>query len=42
MDRARELGRTFDNCMDAAAEYVEKSALRGQAQGHADITVSEK
>ncbi|MFT5732845.1 MAG: hypothetical protein ACJAZN_000669 [Planctomycetota bacterium] len=41
-DRARELGRTFDNCMDAAAEYVEKSALRGQAQGHADITVSEK
>ena len=41
-DRARELGRTFDDCMDAAAEYVDKSALRGQTQGDVDVTVTEK
>ncbi|MEM8711957.1 MAG: DUF2959 family protein [Planctomycetota bacterium] len=41
-DSARELGKVFDDCMDAAAEYVESSALRGQVQEEVDITVSEK
>jgi len=31
-DEARELGKVFDDCMTAAAEYVETSALRGQVQ----------
>jgi hypothetical protein len=41
-DEARLLGKSFDACMDAAAEYVEKSALRGQAQEEVDVSVSEK
>ncbi len=41
-DEARQLGKTFDACMDAAAEYVEKSALRGQAQEEVDVSVSER
>ncbi len=41
-DRARELGKIFDDCMDASAEYVSKSALRGQSQEDIDVTVSEK
>ncbi len=31
-DRARSLGAQLDDCMDACADYVEKSALRGQVQ----------
>lgn len=41
-DSARELGTVFDDCMDAAAEYVAKSALRGQSQDEINVTISEK
>ena len=41
-DEARELGRAFDAAMDAAAEYVEKSALRGQVNDDVTITVRQK
>ena len=41
-DEARSLGKVFDSCMDAAAEYVEKSALRGQSQEDVNIVVAEK
>ena len=41
-DDARLLGKTLDACMDAAAEYVEKSALRGQTQQGVDVSVEEK
>ena len=41
-DRARALGKIFDDCMDAAAEYVEKSALRGQAQEDVNVTTTSK
>jgi len=41
-DSARELGKVFDDCMDAAADYVETSALRGQVQEDVDVTVSER
>lgn len=39
-DRARELGKIFDDCMDAAADYVEKSALRGQSHESVNVTLS--
>lgn len=35
-DEARALGLTLDDCMDAAAIYVEKSALRGQIRSEVD------
>lgn len=37
-DDARDLGKVLDSCMEAAATYVSKSALRGEVQ----TTVEEK
>ena len=41
-DEARILGKIFDSSMESAALYVEKSALRGQAQEDVKVEVAEK